>query len=100
MERAEIWPHRTLGGVLAGCLSATVTSMPRQARSRASVMPTGPPPTMSTLVFIIRGITFTQTRIKEQGENLGSVTACPGAKGGVTRRGPAGTVTFLQQIGA
>jgi hypothetical protein len=36
--------------------SATATSTPRQARSMASVRPTGPAPTMRTLVSIWRFI--------------------------------------------
>ena len=54
MERAPIWPHFTFGGSSGGRRSATTTSIPRQARSMASVSPTGPPPTISTLVFIRR----------------------------------------------
>src|SRR5215475_2072533 len=52
MERAPICPHFTFGGSLGGRRSATMTSMPRQAKSMASVSPTGPPPTISTLVLI------------------------------------------------
>src|SRR5262249_35372797 len=52
MERAPICPHFTFGGSFGGRRSATMTSMPRQARSIASVSPTGPPPTASTLVLI------------------------------------------------
>src|SRR5580704_16381903 len=52
MDRAPIWPHFTFGGSLGGRRSATTTSMPRQAKSIASVSPTGPPPTTSTVVFI------------------------------------------------
>src|ERR1700685_3241685 len=52
MDRAPIWPHFTFGGSLAGRRSATTTSIPRQAKPIASVSPTGPPPTTSTVVFI------------------------------------------------
>src|SRR6266566_5602346 len=48
MERAEIELHLTLGGSPARRTSATVTSTPRQAKSMASVRPTGPAPTIST----------------------------------------------------
>src|SRR5437764_6036652 len=43
--------------------STTITSIPRQARSRASVRPTGPAPTMSTSVSSAR---FTLTSIPDQ----------------------------------
>jgi hypothetical protein len=39
-----------LGGSPARLISVTVTSTPREARSKASVSPTGPAPTTSTLV--------------------------------------------------
>jgi hypothetical protein len=48
--------HLTLGNSPAWRISVTVTSMPREARSRASVSPTGPPPTISTLVSMDAGI--------------------------------------------
>ena len=56
MDRAEIWLHRTLDAAPAGRRSATVTSMPRRARSRASVKPTGPAPVTSTSVSIFRSV--------------------------------------------
>ena len=52
IERADTWLHLTLGGSPARLISVTITSMPREARSMASVKPTGPPPTISTLVSI------------------------------------------------
>ena len=50
MDRAATWLHFTLGGSSRRRCSSTITSMPRQARSIASVVPTGPPPTTSTRV--------------------------------------------------
>ncbi len=44
--------HFTLGGSPAPRISATTTSMPRDARSMAAVNPTGPAPTMRTWVSI------------------------------------------------
>ena len=46
--RAATWLHFTLGGAPAARASATITAIPRQARSIASDSPTGPAPTIST----------------------------------------------------
>src|ERR1700761_1619778 len=48
MVRAATWLHFGSGGAARARVSATVTLMPRQARSIASVRPTGPAPTIST----------------------------------------------------
>jgi hypothetical protein len=45
-----------LGGSPARRVSAIVTSTPREARSMARVSPTGPAPTIKTLVFSERAI--------------------------------------------
>src|SRR5262245_19715404 len=54
IERADTWLHLTFGGSPARRVSAMVTSMPREARSMASVRPTGPAPTIKTGVSIDR----------------------------------------------
>src|ERR1700676_3736554 len=54
MERAATWLHLTFGGSPRRRSSSTVTSMPRRARSIASVNPTGPPPTIRTSVSMLR----------------------------------------------
>src|SRR5580693_7958258 len=46
--RAAMWLHFTLGGSSWARCSTTVTSMPRQARSMARVVPTGPAPMIRT----------------------------------------------------
>src|SRR5260370_4525541 len=50
MVRAATWLHFGSGGAARARVSTTVTSMPRHARSIASVSPTGPAPTIRTLV--------------------------------------------------
>src|SRR3954447_13513281 len=50
MVRAATWLHFGSGGAAGARVSTTVTSMPRHARSIASVSPTGPAPTIRTLV--------------------------------------------------
>src|SRR5215813_13662501 len=50
IERAVPWLHLTFGGSPARRVSVTVTSTPREASSIASVSPTGPAPTINTLV--------------------------------------------------
>src|SRR5215475_3334344 len=99
MERAEIWPHLTLGGSLAGRLSATMTSMPRQARSRASVMPTGPPPTISTLVSARISHTpcglrcsFGEADTAGGGESVSGHTVEPPNAGDARRKSSAGRI--------
>src|SRR3954466_11934520 len=52
MVRAATWLHFGSGGAARARRSTTVTSMPRQARSIASVRPTGPAPAMSTRVDV------------------------------------------------
>src|SRR5262245_25620273 len=49
MVRAATWLHFGSGGSCGLRVSTTVTSTPRQARSMASVRPTGPAPTIKTL---------------------------------------------------
>src|ERR1700744_3673408 len=56
MVRAETWLHFGSGAAAGARASATVTSTPRQARSIASVRPTGPAPTISTLQSVTSGI--------------------------------------------
>src|SRR6478609_6259310 len=53
MVRAATWLHFGSGGAAGLRVSTTVTSMPRHARSIASVSPTGPAPTISTLVPVM-----------------------------------------------
>ena len=48
MVRAATWLHFGSGGAAGARVSTTVTSMPRHARSIASVSPTGPAPTIRT----------------------------------------------------
>src|SRR3954453_20473761 len=50
MVRAATWLHFGSGDAAGARVSTTLTSMPRHARSIASVSPTGPAPTISTLV--------------------------------------------------
>src|SRR5450631_3982283 len=54
MVRALTWLHLTLGGSPGARVSSTTTWMPRQARSIATVNPTGPPPAINTFVVICR----------------------------------------------
>src|ERR1700749_56705 len=56
MVRAATWLHFGSGGAARARVSTTVTSMPRHARSIASVSPTGPAPTISTSLSVIAGI--------------------------------------------
>src|SRR5665213_3067088 len=55
MVRAATWLHFGSGGAARARVSTIVTSMPRQARSIASVNPTGPAPTISTSNSVISG---------------------------------------------
>src|SRR5258707_1910793 len=48
MVRAATWLHFGSGGAAGARVSTTVTSIPRHARSIASVSPTGPAPTIRT----------------------------------------------------
>ena len=52
MDRAEMWFVLIRGGSPAPRRSTTMTSMPRWARSKASVRPTGPAPTIKTSVSL------------------------------------------------
>src|SRR5471032_1792048 len=56
MVRAATWLHLGSGGAARGRVSTTVTSMPRHARSIASVSPTGPAPTISTSLSVMAGM--------------------------------------------
>ena len=54
MLRAETWLHLGLGGSSRALASATMTEIPRQARSIARVMPTGPAPMITTAAWWCR----------------------------------------------
>src|SRR5450755_2488499 len=56
MVRAATWLHFGSGAAARPRVSTTVTSIPRHARSIASVSPTGPAPTISTSGSVIAGI--------------------------------------------
>src|ERR1700730_6096790 len=58
MVRAATWLHFGSGGAARARVSTTVTSIPRQARSIASVSPTGPAPTISTSGSIMSDIAW------------------------------------------
>src|SRR5262249_8218586 len=68
--------------------------MPRQDRSRASVIPTGPPPTISTLALIVRGRSIWRLARGERRHYFARKAAQP-------RPAPfprAGTASVQQQI--
>src|SRR6202171_627897 len=56
MVRAATWLHFGSGGAARPRVSIMQTSIPRHARSIASVSPTGPAPTISTSGSVISGI--------------------------------------------
>src|SRR3984893_10567858 len=56
MVRAATWLHFGSGGAARPRVSIMQTSIPRYARSIASVSPTGPAPTISTSGSVISGI--------------------------------------------
>src|SRR5437868_7829239 len=58
MVRAATWLHFGSGGWPALRASTTETSTPRQARSMASVRPTGPAPTIRTLQSGMASLAF------------------------------------------
>src|SRR5258708_39534626 len=56
MVRAATWLHLGSGGTARARVSTTVTSIPRHARSIASVRPTGPAPDINTSDSVISGM--------------------------------------------
>src|SRR5262245_17811044 len=70
MVRAATWLHFGSGGSCGLRVSTTITSTPRQARSMASVSPTGPAPTINTWVSSLAVISCSAMSLAPRGRRI------------------------------